>query len=345
MARIFIDGFESATWDLWDLNSYTHMNEYPGAGDVPSEFTSRFFVNSVGLSRAIAPMSEAYFAVKAGTTYTLKDPMISLDYNYELVSGNPRGAIFTLWIDSSIGVVHVGGGVDLYNFPEVGQGSPQWRAQSSTGLVNVGTVHLIEAYFKIDGSAGRCVVRLDGIEVINFTGNTLIGAYTTFNAVGLGPTNSATFMDDFIIDDFEFPGDTRIQAIYPNAVGNSSQWTPSIAADNYTLVDEIPPDVADYVSTNAINLTDTYSMSNLVGQISSVVCVQPQVEIVKEGSPTPLNIDLVIRSAGTDYPSADKAVTTITPNGLFALWQTNPAGGAWNETSVNSIEVGVKSKA
>jgi hypothetical protein len=342
MARIFIDGFESATWDLWDLNMFTHMNEYPGV-EVPSEFTSRFCVNQVGLSRAIAPMSEAYFAIKAGTTITLRDPMISLDYNYELFSGEPLGAIFTLWIDSNIGAIHVGGGTNLDGFPEMGQGNPQWRAQSNTGLVNTNTFHLIEAYFKIDGSAGRCIVRFDGIEVINFTGNTLIGAYTTFNVVGLGPTNSNTFMDDFIIDDSEFPGDTRIEAIYSTGEGSTTEWTPSLAP-NWDCVDEVPPDDIDYISTNAINKTDTYLMSDLIGPVSSVICVQPQVEIVKEGSPTPLNINLVLRLNSTDYPSADKAVTTVVPNGLSAIWNSNPAGGSWDESTVNNLQVGVKSK-
>lgn len=150
--------------------------------------------------------------------------------------------------------------------------------------------------------------------------------------------------DNIILDDANWIGDTKIQAIHPTGAGTTTQWTPSAGA-NYTCVDEIPAVDTDWVETNTINLTDTYASSNLTGVIDNIKCVQVQARSMKEGAPTPLNIDLVVNSAGTDYLSTDKAVQSVTYKPIYFIWETDPATATpWLEATVNAAEIGIKSK-
>jgi len=61
----------------------------------------------------------------------------------------------------------------------------------------------------------------------------------------------------------------------------------SSAGANWDCVEEIPYSDADYVSTNVTGKTDLYEVTDLVGSIHSVKCVQVAARSIKEGSPTP----------------------------------------------------------
>jgi hypothetical protein len=110
-------------------------------------------------------------------------------------------------------------------------------------------------------------------------------------------------------------------------------------------VEEIPASDSDNVTVNSNDQVDTYAAGNLTGSIGSVVCVQVQARAVKEGASTPQNLALVVRTGGTDYPSADKAVPTVAKS-LCNLWETNPnTAVAWTESDVNGAEIGIRSRA
>jgi len=67
--------------------------------------------------------------------------------------------------------------------------------------------------------------------------------------------------------------------------------------------------------------------------------------VVKEGSATPQNVKLAVRSGGTDYAGADKAVPTTAAT-VASIWETDPAtSAAWSESNVNAVEIGVKTAA
>ena len=147
-----------------------------------------------------------------------------------------------------------------------------------------------------------------------------------------------------MIDNAAWPGNTKIQAIKPAGAGNSTQWTPS-AGDNYACVDEVPPSESDFVSTNTIGHLDLYAAGDLVGTIGSVKCVQLQALAKAEGSPSPHNLQLAVRTNGADYFSGDKAVPSSSTQ-LSNLWEANPATAApWQEAEVNAMEIGMKAVA
>jgi hypothetical protein len=216
---------------------------------------------------------------------------------------------------------------------------------TGTHPVNINTTYLLEFYIYIHDTTGRVTVKLDGITDIDFTGDTKPSTQTTINIFMLSTSSGSSYIyyDNIVLDNAAWIGNTKIQIVYPTGAGTTTQWTPS-AGSNYACVDEIPYSDTDWVETNTIDLIDTYATSDLTGTITSIKCVQIEARCIKEGAPTPLNVDLAVRSGGTDYFSADIAV----PSGykaLFNIWETDPAtAAAWTEANVNLMEIGIKSK-
>lgn len=325
MARIFIDGFESGGYDLWDGESGATVISSAGL-DMNGDYCLDLNSTYAYVYKDVTPADEMYFSFlwrRTNSTYSeamlaLSDIDTWLAYFYE--AGNN--------VRATIGSTIVATG---------------------TKTIGLNTTYRIEIYLKIADSGGRVVVKIDGVTDIDFTGDTLYGAYTQFNRVrlGHGPSVSWTtsaYFDNFIMDDADWIGDTNIQAVVPTGAGNTTGWTPS-AGNNWECVDEKPFNDADYVSINAIDTVDTYAAGNMAGTISEVKCVQVQSRIKTDGTPTPTNLKLVVRSGGTDYLSGNKTVPAAAKS-FSHIWETNPAdSAAWEETDVNAMEIGVKSAA
>jgi hypothetical protein len=90
---------------------------------------------------------------------------------------------------------------------------------------------------------------------------------------------------------------------------------------------------------------DVYAMANLTGNVAEVKCLQVQARSKKEGSATPQNLKLAVRTASTDYLSANNALQTSYAE-LRNIWQLNPnTSAAWEVSDVNGLEAGIKSAA
>jgi hypothetical protein len=147
-----------------------------------------------------------------------------------------------------------------------------------------------------------------------------------------------------VIDNAAWPGNTKIQAIVPAAAGNSTQWAPSAGA-NYQCVDEKPPSEADFLSTNTTGHLDQFVAGDLTGSIENVKCVQVQALAKAEGVPTPTNLQLSVRTGGSDFLSGDKAIP-VASGQLYEIWEANPDTVApWEISEVNAMQIGVKAVA
>lgn len=333
MARLFIDGFEHGSpTDLWDAygisipviataSTYNMVGNY--CLNLSATSSSRF------VQKTITADSEVYIAL-------LYQPVFG---------GTIHGIVQFISGSTVLGGVTIGsdGRIQGHN------SSSATPVVYSTKRLTAGVTYLIEIRYNLADS-GNIQVKIDGILDIDYSGDTKPGSETTFDLIKFGgATYSGTgaygscYMDNIIIDDASWIGQTFIQAIAPTAAGNSTGWTPSTGS-NWDCVEEIPVSDTNYVSINSNDVTDTYTTSNLSGTINSVKCVQVQARARKESTPTPQNLKLVIRASSTDYLSANKALTTSFAN-KWNLWETNPAGGSWDESGVNGIEIGIKSAA
>lgn len=326
MARLFIDGFESGGDDLWDAESNANVISSAGL-DMNGNYCLDINFTSEYIQKNITATDEMYFAFLYRPTSVGNSEQMLTVYNSGTV-------LCHLLREATTG------------FPKAYRDIANVLATGSEAM-GINTTYLVEVYIKIADAGGRFVVKIDNITDIDFTGDTKPDANTQFDRVRLGYGPSAGFscfayFDNFIMDDAGWIGDTKIQAVVPTGAGTTTGWTPS-AGNNWECVDEKPANDADYVSINAIDTVDTYAAGNMAGVISEVKCVQVQSRAKTDGSPTPTNLKLVVRSGGTDYLSGDKAVLA-TAKSLWNLWENNPAdAAAWEEADVNAMEIGVKS--
>jgi len=179
---------------------------------------------------------------------------------------------------------------------------------------------------------------------------TIVAAATRFGAAGLR-YNANDYATDMHFDDLyvcnsagtvnnDFLGDVRIEALYPNGVGNYAQWTPSAGA-NWQNVDETTPnDETDYNISGTVNQIDTYAFTNLTSTAGSVAAVQANLHARKDDAGT-RQIAPQYRSAAVDAVGATKTLSTSWTQ-YNDVRETDPSAAAWTIASVNAAEFGAK---
>jgi hypothetical protein len=243
--------------------------------------------------------------------------------------------------------------------------SLRWNAAGVLGLYRGGTLiatasvtvrepvgvwHYIEMSATIADSGGTCVVKINGTEVINFTGDTKnAGTATTIDAIRFQRTVPGNvYWDDYYLCDATgsapyntFLGEVRVQALMPTGAGASTQWTPSTGA-NWAAVDEVPPSATDYVLTATSGFRDTYAMSDLTGTVNTVLAARTYA-LAKKSDTGAASIKIVDRSGSTDYYSTSAALATTDTTMLGTLRITDPAtSAAWTASGVNALQAGVE---
>lgn len=164
--------------------------------------------------------------------------------------------------------------------------------ETSPPLVQPGRWYYVEIKIKVSTTVGSIEVRFDGNVVWTSATNLDLRSDTTvfWDAVRFraGMGNKQILDDIYICDSSgavnnDYLGDTSVEHINPNAVGDNSAWTPSSAVDHYTLVDDgtnrtALVDETDYVSSSTTAQKDLFNYEALaspgVGDASLIHGVQ-----------------------------------------------------------------------
>jgi len=124
---------------------------------------------------------------------------------------------------------------------------------TSTLTVSANDWHHAEIKVVINDTTGVVIVNIDGVEFINFSGDTRNAGTGVINSIGFGGP-LADYLGDFkyvgqvfifnATGSFwnDFQGDIYALAMPPTSDATPNQFTPSSGADHYALVDEIVPD-------------------------------------------------------------------------------------------------------
>jgi len=239
-------------------------------------------------------------------------------------------------------------------------GTTQKDTQLSATFAQTSTWLHIGIDAKIHASTGWVYVYLDGAEVLSDTGDTT-GGSTAMDSLIVGSPRTSNrwtnfiYFDDLYIDNLASEGsaavvpDYRFVPLLPNGNGNASEWDGSDAdsTDNYLLVDEVTPDGdTTYVETDVGNETDDYTMANISlesGYEVSAVIAQAVAKKLNSGGGLDLELVTTTEVAATPYSATSSAFTLGTDYGLFFDRRAlRPDGGAWDETTVNALEIGVQ---
>lgn len=327
MARLFIDGFESGSGDLWNLFTGAINNSYSGRVGTYCAYFSSSQVAQINLSTS---KSSLYVAFKAAWSNWM-----SYNYGSVLQFRNGTTILGSLTFMASNQLKANRGFYDatLASFPSV-ELTDTWA--------------IFEVYYLPHLSNGSFIVKKNGLTVVNVTGVQTAPSTTNIDNVVFGINNSGCcfpYMDDIILDDANWIGYSAIQKLSPTGAGATTAWDPS-TGNNWDCVEEIPFSDNDYVSTNVSGEVDTYALANLSGTVNSVKSVQVQARCMREGSASQPNIKLVTRPASTDRVSDNKAVSIMTPKSVCNIWTLNPEdSAAWEASDVNSIEIGVRAES
>ena len=330
MARIFIEGFESGTVDLWEEKYGTPSIQSTTKKSGTYAFSSNNSA-TIYMMKNISTVSTLYFkfwmyvtnpssigiifaTIESGTTYQ-NCVCINTSRYLEVRRGNSSGTLL---------------GTSVNQLPQ-------------------NTWCLLEGKIVVADSGGEIEIKLNGLDdlIIDYTGDTQGGTTADITKVLLGCNCASSgwgswLIDDFVLDDADWIGNTRIQPCLISGAGSWASWTPSTGS-NYACVDEVPASDTDYNSINSIDKIDSFATNDLTGSIALIECVQIQARVWKEGSPTPLNLALTVRVGGVDYVGSDNAVSTNAKS-FFELYQSKPGGGSWATADVNGMEIGYKSK-
>lgn len=322
MARVFIDGFESGSHDLWTITAGT-----PTIADNITGMSGNYCLNlATGVSTTIykdVPNStEYYFAFKfRHINHYLTSNFFSL--------GNGFTELATLSLDN----------VTRSMIARKGSSS---GTVLGTGINSfVGDVfHLVEVRFKSSSTAGFFQVKVNGVTEIDFSGNTNDSS-ANINRLFL---HNIAYFDDFIVDNSGWIGNTSVQGLTVSGAGTHTGFTPS-AGDNYECIDEIPYNDNDFIYATSPNVIDTYTITALPVSPRSIKAVQLQARCSMEGNPAFQNVKLVCRSGGTDYVSSANQVASLSKS-YTGLWELNPAdSSAWTKSAVDAIEIGIKTES
>jgi len=321
MARVFIDGFESGGYDLWEERSGSPAVQAISSG---MDGVYQLYLGYQGghyVRKLLPPAAEYWVAFRwicmGGSS----------DYVFTFL--DPDGTV--------LGCLKADTGV----FTAV-RGSSTLLASGTTSASG-STPFKLEIHYKPHATAGVFQVKVNGVMEIDFTGNT--GTTANIGKIMLGWTsdfNGEGKWDNIIVDDAEWVGDTMIQARVVNGAGDSTQWTPSTGA-NYACVDEKPPSDTDYIRTNVADNVDLFAVAALGGSPETIKCVQVQARCKKEGAP-PSQLKMAVKTGGTVYLSEDTGPKVGRYLSRYGIWPLNPSTGvAWLPS--DSLQIGCKSVA
>lgn len=226
-------------------------------------------------------------------------------------------------------------------------------AQSNPNVFTVGPWYHFEGKFVLHDTTGRAIIKINGVTVIDFTGDTKnAGTDPTFDRLLFEQSSNANqlYIDDFFVlngagtVNNDFIGDCSIQTLYPNGNGNYSQFVGSDgnSTDNYLLVDETSANTSDYVASATSGEKDSYTFTDL--GTGTVYGLAQRSYAAKSDAGIRLMRNFQ-RVGGTDYPSAVDQGLSITPTyqAKSDIVEVNPAtSNLWTVSEVNGAEFGVE---
>ncbi len=234
---------------------------------------------------------------------------------------------------------------------------------TATAGASLDVWHYIEIRAKVHDTLGVAKVRIDGVEVVNFAGDTKdssvgnAAAVTSINiSGGSGGSGGNIDVDDVYVCDTvdatatqlrpynDFLGPVRVEPRYPSGNGASSAWVGSDgnSVDNYALVDETPPSDVDYVSTSVAAARDLYTYPALAMPVGTVLAVDvcPYAHTPDAGTAV---IKSVVRdAAGTVVvgPGTNPGITSALVSDK--LHTAAPDGGVWTIAKANAAQFGIE---
>lgn len=356
MALLYSDGFDLQDLPLrWVVSGTVGDVSYGTATRLGSGKAATLNATGTNVSLSVLRAIPASASIYIGAA-------VQVGLEVDTTPGNQTANLFGLYGDAgSTGHLYIRrlstNAIFLYRGDAAGGtlGTPSGTVIATTPAGTLdGNWHYIELFATINATTGQVIVRVDGKQVINFTGNTKNGGTSTnIDAVRFrtgrytsGP-NCVLSIDDLYICDATgtvnntFLGDVRVQSMIPNAAGSSTQLTPTGSANNYANVGEVPYNNTTYNASPTTGQRDTYGLSDLTAGTTTVYGLQSVAHMQKSDAGT-ANAKVALKSGASVYYDTTQSLSTSATN-YTQVRETDPAtSAAWTVAGANALEAGME---
>lgn len=196
------------------------------------------------------------------------------------------------------------------------------------------------------GGTGFIRVFISQIMVFEFVGDVTINAGITHIQCRSFLDTSSAFWSQFVVSDTTTLG-ARVAALALNATGTYTAWTGAFGNIDDSAAANGGYDEADSITTNAIDTNFSANFVDLTSGQQGTRTIKA-LSIVSRGtiqaSSTPTNLKHLLRSASTDYLSANlNPPTNGTVKVMYTVYETDPATASpWTLANINAAQVGLR---
>lgn len=213
-------------------------------------------------------------------------------------------------------------------------------ATSSAGLVVPDAWFHLAAEITRSATTGTVNVYVDGVQVISATGaNTYASDIAIVGVHKQGVI--ANFDDFYVCDSAAWLGEARSTPLVVTGDTAQIDFTPSTGVDNYACVDELPPNMSDYVTSDSPGDKDRYTVSDLSFAPVAILGVKVTALASKDDITT-RTMRANLKSGSTTANGTTKALSS-SYKFLEDIFPTDPdTSAAWIKSGVDAIEVGIE---
>lgn len=215
-------------------------------------------------------------------------------------------------------------------------------ATSLPNLVKSRNWHYLEVEWAGNTTSGRTTVYLDGVEIINYVGNTQAQTAYGCNGVRLysGGATELLLDDLYVINEATRLGERRIETLRPNG-DVQLEFSPSTGTTGFATLNEELVSAVQYNSSSVLNAKDIFNFTNLSNTPTVIDAVQLNVWATKTDTET-RQIATILKSGAVENTSGNYQLP-INHTCLNRVINKNPENGqAWTLDSVNAIQGGYK---
>lgn len=355
MTMILVDGFDHADFEhVWTASTFQLQTDIVRTG-------SRSALTTASNSGAVNYRALAAAEVDDGVTMGAAFYISSSGVGGGFLAGSQGPRIFF----AEDAIIHMSA-----NFRSNTRTIELWRGNAATGtrlaftdtnIFTFDTWNYLELGVKVADSGGLAEVRLNGVPVIDFAGDTRnAGTTGIINRMGLmgindvGSSQQVRYEDVYMLNEQgsapwnSFLGDTRCYPLYPIGNGFYAMLVGSDAdsVDNYLLVDEAGvPVTTDYVGSATDGDIDTYDFQSFAAlqNVGTIMAVESRIHAAKTETGT-RQARLIVRRSSTDAVGPDHILAENSYATYRYIMELDPhAGpGAWTIPNLDNTEFGVE---
>lgn len=220
----------------------------------------------------------------------------------------------------------------------------------SLPIVGAGAYQHFEHYLKVDNSTGAYELRVDEVTVLNLTGIDTDFGGGEVSQVLIGREGKVSPAGAFVVDMADcyvndtdsdgsacdtFVGDCKSGLLMVDADTAQADFALSTGVSGYPLLNETPPDDADYISTASTAAESDFGIANGPANLSEILTVRPFNRAWKDDAGTctiaPSMISNSVKATVSDQP------ITTAPAYYDSNVPLNPDTGVpWTPSDLNS---------